>query len=85
MTNKSPIGEMNGLHSMLFKVFLLTYPFIGAALVSWGAWVTLNVSKFSAFIQYGSRFSRADAQKLEDRLHGDMHQTMSAHVRDLHK
>ena len=51
---KRAIGEMNGTNAALFRFLLISYPFLASALLTWGAWVTVSVSKFNAFIQHYS-------------------------------
>ena len=62
---KNPIGEINGFHAALFKLNMILIPVMVAALLSWGAWVTVSLVDLKSFAKYGERFSAEDARNME--------------------
>lgn len=89
---RSPIGEINGPHAFMFKLFLISWPVFLTSMFGlvaysfhWGTWVSRSIHHYEAFVEYGPRFSDADADALEKRLSEDHRDDMRDHVQDLHR
>ena len=59
MTNK-PIGQINGIWGIGFKLLLASYPIVVGGLITWLSWITVGQIKDDQFRALGDRFSRED-------------------------
>lgn len=85
------IGDMNGWSHFMLKMFLISWPvfltsflaMVGYAFL-WGGWVTKEIHTMQGFVTYGERFSRDDADNLQDDIAEDRRADLAKHVLELH-
>lgn len=62
------VGNLNGIWEKLLKFVLGLTSVAVVPTLCWGAWVTVGVISFNAFMGSGERFSKDDGRTLETRV-----------------